>query len=635
MKQVFVLLTLVTAFGAFAQPLPKPANIQKAFTLGTRSEDGRPGRNYWQNRARYNITITAASPNRTIRGREDITYINNSPDPLKELVLKLFLNIHKKDAPRLGGAGADYFTDGMFIDSIRVNGQLVPWTNDPSTFTIATLPLPQPLPAHDSVHLSIVWHYEISKQSNREGMLDSTSYYLAYFYPRIAVYDDYNGWDTTPFNDALEFYSDFNDYTLNVQVPKNFLVWATGTLTNAASVLQPPFLAKFEQSQTTDDVIRIVTPGNLAAKNVTAQAEMNTWQFTSANIADVALGLSDHYVWDAGSIVVDKATGRRATVNAAYNDAAMDFHYMVSFGKQSLDFLSNQWPGIPYPYEKTSVYQGTADMEYPMMVNDNSFPDTTFAKFVAMHEIAHTYMPFYMGINETQYGFMDEGWATALEYLFNTATMGKQKADNFFKQFRVTGWAQAVLQNRDEPIISPGSRMNDFSLGNNQYGKPALGYLAVKELLGNDLFKKALHEYMARWNGKHPTPWDFFNSFNDASGKNLNWFWNRWFFANSHIDLTVGSVKTASGTTRVQVLNKGGAPVPFDVLVTYADGKTESFHQTPAVWGKAAKEAVIQLKTAKPVRSVKLEGGIFMDARPKDNEWRRPASGVPAMNKRK
>lgn len=611
------------ALFADAQSLPKPPAIQKAFDAGTRSDDGRPGKGYWQNRARYNITVTAAPPGRTVYGKEDVTYINNSPDELNELVLKLFLNIHKAGAPRMGRGDKAYLTEGMFIDAVTVNGQKVPWTNDPKTFTIGSLPLPKPLAAHDSMTLSFDWHFDVSAASNREGTIDPTTFYLAYFYPRIAVYDDYNGWDRTPFIDALEFYSDFNDYTLNVRVPQNYLVWATGTLTNTDAVLQPPYLKKFQQSLTANDVVHVVTPNDNDAKKVTVQNAVNTWRFTAGNIPDMALGLSDHYVWDAGSVVVDKSTGRRASVQAAYNDTAKDYHYMVSFGKQSLDWLSNGWPGIPYPYEKSTVFQGVADMEYPMMVNDSSFPDTTFSRFVVMHEMAHTYMPFYMGINETVYGFMDEGWATAFEYLFNSDKMGKEKADAFFKQFRVQGWAAAAGRGRGGvPIITPLQETPPSSIGDNEYGKPALGYLAVKDLLGDAAFKKALQEYMARWNGKHPIPWDFFNAINDASGQNLNWFWNAWFFSAAHIDLALTDVKATGNTLTLQVQNNGGMPAPFDVTVTYTDGFTASFHQTPAVWQKGEKSINLQFSTSKPVATVKLDGGIFMDATPKDNEWK-------------
>ncbi len=623
MKRFLSLLSLSIAFTASAQSLSKPPGIQKAFDASTRADDGRPGKAYWQNRARYNITVTAAPPSKTIRGKEDITYINNSPGELKELVLKLFLNIHKAGAPRLGRGDKAYLTEGMFIDAVTVNGKAVEWTADPKTFTIASLPLPKPLAAHDSVKLTFTWHFDVSEQSGREGRIDETTFYLAYFYPRIAVYDDYNGWDTTPFNDALEFYSDFNDYTVNVQVPPNYLVWATGTLTNAATVLQPPYLKKFQQSQTSNDVLRIVTQQDHAAKKVTAQKGANTWQFTSTNIPDVALGFSDHYVWDAGSVLVDKVTGRRASVQAAYNDSATDYHYMIGFGKQSLDWLSNVSPGIPYPYEKSTVFQGVADMEYPMMVNDSSFPDTTFSRFVVMHEMAHTYMPFYMGINETTYGFMDEGWATFFEYLFNTDKMGKQKADDFFKQFRVQGMTRSASRGaKGEPIVTPLPKTSPMYIGDNEYGKPALGYLAVKDLLGDAAFKKALQEYMARWNGKHPIPWDFFNSFNDASGQNLNWFWNAWFFNANSIDLALTSVKTSDNNLSLQVQNNGGLPVPFDVVVTYTDGFVAAFHQTPAVWQPGEKTINLQFSTSKPVASVKLDSGIYMDATPKDNEWK-------------
>lgn len=404
MKRIFLSLSLLAALCASAQTLPKPAHVQKAFDAGTRSEDGRPGKAYWQNKARYNITVTANPPSRTVRGKEEITYINNSPDALKELVIRLFLNIHKPDAPRLGRSGKDYFTEGMLIDAVTVNGQAVPWPADPKTFTVATLPLPKPLAAKDSVKLTFNWHFDVSVQSGREGMIDSTTFYLAYFYPRIAVYDDYRGWDTTPFIDALEFYSDFNDYTLNVEVPRNYVVWATGTFTNPTAVLRPAIASRYKQSLTDNNNIKIAGPQDLAAKAVTAPNETNTWTFTAANVPDVALGLSDHYVWDGGSLSVDKTSGRRVSVQAAYNDTARDYHYMVAFAKQSLDWVSNNWPGVPYPYEKSNVFQGYADMEYPMMVNDSSFPDTTFSRFVVMHEIAHTYMPFYMGINESEVG---------------------------------------------------------------------------------------------------------------------------------------------------------------------------------------------------------------------------------------
>lgn len=618
----FSLLTLFAfvSFFSYSQKLYKPRDVQKAFDKGTRSPDGKPGAKYWQNKARYTINVTAMPPDRTIKGSEQISYINNSPDTLRVVFIKLFLNIHKPGAPRNGGALPDYLTSGVQIDQFAVNGETRPWRQSPYTYTSVGVRLPKALAPHDSLQLSFDWHYEISLQSNREGMIDSTTYFLAYFYPRIAVYDDYNGWDNMPFMEDHEFYSDFNDYTVNVTVPNNYIVWGTGTLQKPETVLQPEYLKRFKESLTSDKTIRIATKEDLASKKVTANSS-NTWQFTASHIPDMAFGLSDHFVWDAGSVVVDSAAGRRASVQAAYNDTAQDYHQMVEFGKRALHLLSFKWPGVPYPYEKTTIFQGYAGMEYPMMANDETYEDPLFSRFVAEHELAHTYMPFYMGINETRYGFMDEGWATTFELLLGYEDLGKEKAEGLFKQFRVAGWIEDPSADQDIPIITPADVLTGAGFGNNIYGKAALGYIAAKDLLGDALFKKCLHEYMRRWNGKHPLPWDFFNSFNAAAGKNLDWFWNNWFFTSGYIDLAIQAVKKTSTGYTVSLKNIGGFVAPADLVITYKDGSTETKHFTPAVWEKDQKQASVSITTKKQIKSVKLDGGIFMDANEEDNVY--------------
>ena len=246
-----------------------PRNVQSAFKKGTRSPDGRPGKNYWQNHGRYDITVSAMPPDRNIKGSETITYFNNSPDTLRNTAIKLFLNIHKPGAPRNDGAQPDYLTSGVHIDKFAVNGETKPFRDDPFVFTGVSVRLPKPLAPHDSVRFSFDWHYEISLQSGREGMIDSTTYFLAYFYPRVAVYDDYSGWDRMNFMEDHEFYSDFNDYTVTLNVPKNYIVWGTGTLQKPETLLQPAFLKRFNESFTSDQTIHIVTREDLAAKNIT------------------------------------------------------------------------------------------------------------------------------------------------------------------------------------------------------------------------------------------------------------------------------------------------------------------------------------------------------------------------------
>lgn len=610
---MFALLCAVPSRAA-AQTLHQPRAVKDAYAKGTRSRDGKPGPTYWQNRARYSMTLTTAPPNRNVSGTERIVYMNNSPDTLRRLVIRLIVNIHKPGAPRAGGASDDYLTSGVHIDAFAVNGQPQRWPAN-GVFTVQRVALAQPLLPHDSVTLGFDWHYDMSRESGREGALDSTTFFLAYAYPRVSVYDDTNGWDTTNFDDQLEFYNDFNDYDVTVKVPANVVVWGTGTLVNPADVLQPAPLQRYQASLTSAQAIHVATAADMRAKVVTTQQPMNAWHFRASNVPDVTFALSDHYVWDAGSVAVTDDARPRVSVQAAYNDTAADFRHMVGYASHSLDWLSRHWPGVPYPYEKTTVVQGQAGMEYPMMVNDESYADTVFSRFVVEHEIAHSYFPFYMGINETRYGFMDEGWATTFEHLISEADLGPERAATNFKAFRVAQWIADPSALADLPIIAPNIS------GNNAYGKPALGYLALKEMLGDALFRKALHEYMTRWNGKHPTPWDFFNTFNDATGQNLDWFWQRWFFDNSYIDLRVVSVTRAGSGYTAVLENIGGMPAPVDLVVRYADGSSDTLRETSAIWKANQRRASVRIPTSKRVESVQLRGGIWMDADSMNDRW--------------
>ena len=603
-----------------AAPLYMPRDVALAYRKGTRSPDGKPGPNYWQNRARYDIAITALPPDRTIRGSEEIVYFNNSPDTLRNPVIKLLLNVHRPGAVRGSGASADYLSSGVHIDTVIVNRQPVQWAGNNNPSTSQRLRLPAPLLPHDSVHLTFRWHYEISKESGREGMIDSTTWYLAYFYPRVAVFDDYNGWDTMDFTDVQEFYSDFNDYDVAITVPANYVVWGTGTLLNASDVLRPTILERYNRSFTSDQTITVASRAEMLAKSVTMPSR-NTWRFRATNIPDMTFNMSNHYVWDAASVVVDDATKRRASVQAAYNDAAADFHQMVRYGRHGLDWLSHNWPGVPYPYEKTTIVQGFAGMEYPMMVNDESYPDTVFSRFVAEHEIAHTWFPFYMGINESRYAFMDEGWATTFEYLIGTADLGKQSADQFFKQFRVNGWSGNPSALEDLPIITPADALAPRAYGDNAYGKAALGYLALKDMLGDAAFRAGLHGFIDRWHGKHPIPWDMFNTFNDVTGQNLNWFWKGWFFRNGYIDLAVNGVTRAGDGYNVVIDNVGGMPVPVDIEARFGDGTSQVIHQSSAIWRADPRRATVPVATRKPLTSVALQTGIWVDADSTNNRW--------------
>ncbi len=616
-KLLFVAF-LFLSFQVFSQSLYTPRNVEKAIEAGTRSVNGSPGKNYWQNKGVYDMQISVNPVNALVSGEETIAYSNNSPDTLPFLVIRFVNNVHKPNSPRGSYVSDNFFTNGMTIDSFAVNGQAIA-VNAENWGTTGDVRLNSPLLPHSKADVYIKWHYNLSKQDGREGQIDYSTFYVAYSYPRISVYDDYNGWDMIPHTLRQEFYNDFNDYTFSVKVPKNFIVWATGDLLNPDEVLQPSFSSRLKESYTSDSVFHIATLDDLLSDRVTRQNAWNTWKFKATHITDVCFALSDHYVWDASSVVVDK-NGRRVSLQAAYNNNASDFKQSVKWQQNSMKFFSNNWPGVPYPFSKMTAFQGHADMEYPMMVNDGTTSNFRFSQLVQDHEIAHTYFPFYMGTNETRYAFMDEGWATTFEYLIGIEEFGKKAADDFYKAFRVSRYIHDPSTEEDQPIITMSSQESGMGYGSNSYGKASLSYLALKDLLGDDLFKKALHYYMDQWHGKHPIPWDYFNAMNTGSGKNLNWFFNNWFFTNNYIDLKLNKVAKEGNEFNLNIQNVGGFAIPFDVVIKKKDGSETRIHKTPSVWEQNQKVISLKVPFVKGATSILLDGNIFMDYTPADNE---------------
>lgn len=615
--QLLLLGFLFLSQYGFSQKLYMPRNIKEAYENGTRSMDGKPGKKYWQNHGKYTIELTVNADTKVVSGTETIIYENNSNDTLRNLPIRFVNNLHKPSSPRGGDVSEDFLSAGLTITSLKIEGEVYN-ENARNWGTVGNVKMKKAMLPHSKITINIDWNYPLSKESGREGQIDNTTFFVAYSYPRVTVFDDYNKWDRLPHTDRQEFYNDFNDYTYSVKAPKNYVVYGTGDLLNPDEVLQPEFSSRLKKSYVTDEILHIANEQEMKSGIVTKQNDWNIWKFEAKNISDVCFGLSDHYLWDASSVVVDKKTNRRASVQAAYDIKGTDFVVSVKNNQYALDWFSNNWPGIPYPFSKMTAFQGFADMEYPMMCNDSQMNDPVFAQLVQDHEVAHTYFPFYMGINETRYAFMDEGWATTFEYLIGIAEHGKEAADKFYKDFRVKQYISDPSTEEDQPIISMSSQLSGAGYGNNSYGKASLSYIALKDLLGDALFKKSLHAYMDNWNGKHPIPWDYFNSMNSASGKNLNWFFNNWFFTNNHIDLAVKSVNAET----ILVENVGGFAIPFDVNIVYTDDTKETVHQTPAIWEKNQKSATIALKNKKQIKQVMIDGGIFMDATPNNNAWK-------------
>lgn len=612
MKNILFLLLLGTA--AVAQvSLPFPLNIKTAYDTGTRSVDGKPGKNYWQNTADYTINVSYNPVTRVLTGTEEIDYINKSPDVLYEIVFKLYPNIYKKGNIRDMAVEATDLTDGVIIQNIFLDGNTSPY-DIKGTNMIIPYTAVQP---GQKIHFSIKYSYTVNATSHiRTGEIDKGTAFIAYFFPRIAVYDDIDGWNKYPYTGSQEFYNDFCHFNLSVTVPSNFLVWATGDLLNCDEVLNQQYCERLHNAGQKDDIIYVVDSTDLKEGNITKQKEFNTWKFKADNVVDVAFALSNHYVWQSTSLVVDKKTNRRTRVDAVFNTQHKDYFDAIEVSRKTVELMSYNFPKWPYPYNHETVFDGLDQMEYPMMVNDNPVATKFDLITLADHEIFHTMFPFYMGINETKYGWMDEGWATIGEWLLSPM-IDSTAADDY----GMARYEKNAGKEIDAPIISLSTQLRDAPLINNSYEKPALGYLYIKDLLGDELFFKALHYYIQQWNGKHPMPLDFFNCINTGSGKNLNWFWKRWFYDVGYPDLAIEKVVEKGNAKQVIIEMKGNKPVPVDATITYTDGSKQTIHRTIAVWEKNNTTVTLNFTAPNKIKRVDLGGMYIPDVNKKDNVW--------------
>ena len=618
------LFVVFLAVQSSAQQLYMPRNIKLAYEKGTRSPDGNPGKNYWQNKGVYDIQISLMPETRMIKGFEKIAYTNNSPDTLKTLVIRFVNNMHKPTSPRERPVSEDYLTKGMDVTLLKVAGETYK-TDAKNWSTVYELKLSKPIMPKSVTDIEIEWNYPLSKISGREGQIDSTTFFVAYSYPRISVYDDYNGWDLLEHNGMQEFYNDFNDYKLSVKVPRNYVVWATGKFVNPDEVLQPAIAERLKKSYTSDEVIHVATHEEMMNGKVTLQNDWNNWKFVYDNIVDFTFAVSNHYVWDAASTIVDKSTGRRASMQAGYNHTAEDFRNSVRWGKNTLQYFSEVMPAVPYPYPTMTAINGYGNMEYPMMVNDVTVPnDSVDARMLQDHEISHTYFPFYMGINEARYAYMDEGWAVFFTWHLSRKLFSDNIGDEILKNSRIKRWNVDPSTEMDMPLITMSSQLTGKAYRNNSYNKSTACYVALYSLLGEDVFKKALHHYIKVWNGKHPIPWDFFNAMNAGSQQNLDWFWKNWFFTNKYMDLQISNVKTDRKYYYADISNKGGLYIPAKVIAYYSDGTTEEKEIKVQDWrfNKFTHERIsFPRKSNTTINKIEIDNWVFADATPEDNVW--------------
>ncbi len=404
--------------------------------------------------------------------------------------------------------------------------------------TLMTVFLYEPLLPDSQISIDIDWNFTIpwGKGNPRMGAYDSTSFFIAYWYPQIAVYDDIDGWDFLAYNGEQEFYNDYSNYDVEITVPNTFPVWATGILQNPEEVLMPKYLERYNEAHTSDSVINIITKDDLNTGEIFKKdSASNTWKYKVNNITDFAFAMSDHYLWDGVSIAPDKDSDRRTYIAAVYKEESKDFYEVAAITRKAVNYYSNTLPGVPFPFPSLTVFNSTEPgMEFPMMINEESNLIRWRTVEVTSHETAHEYFPFYVGINEKKYSFMEEGMAQFLPLDFQTE---EGKYNPLYRMLKA--YERFAGEEMEMPMMIPNYQLKGWTREFSIYFRPGLAYDYLRDALGKELFDKCLHEYIKRWHGKHPIPYDFFFTFNEVTGKDLSWYWKPWFFERGYPDLAI------------------------------------------------------------------------------------------------
>jgi len=597
--------------------LPIDAAFQKAITNNTRTLAGVPGLKYWQNTAEYKLYIDFKPKSRLLSGDMEVIYQNNSSDTLHQIWFKLYPNIYKKDVWRKAKIAKKDLSDGVSLEKIKRDDVIVKPEDIHIAGTNMYIAIPDLLPG-EKIKFDITYNYILNEGSHlRTGKVDNGAYFIAYFFPRIAVYDDIDGWNKYPYSGEEEFYNDFCTFNAEITVPKDYVVWATGDLLNQQKVFNKDIVKLIEIAEHSDTIIDVITANALHAKGVVKPRSRNTFKFKADSVVDFAFALSNHYRWKSASLVVDSLTNRRTRVDAVFNSLHTDYEEVIDFAWKTVHGMSTVFPAWPFPYSHMTVFDGLDQMEYPMMANDNPTKTREDGITLTNHEIFHTLFPFYMGTNETKHGWMDEGWATIGEW-----KLSKYVDSTYTDEYGIMPTAQTSGTKDDTPIVTLTTDLKGAGTFTNSYPKPALGYLFVEEYLGDELFKKALHYYIQTWHGKHPQPLDFFNAINASSGRDLNWFWHRWFFEEGVLDLAIDKVyKKTEDTYLVQIKNKSRKPLPVHLTVYYRDGSIEKINQSIAIWKTGLQQVEVSIVTNKDIEKVTLGDTYIPDKNHKDNTF--------------
>ena len=564
-----------------------------------RSAGGEPGPKYWQNRADYKIACTLDTGNHLVNGTVEITYSNNSPDNLKFLWLQLDQNIYKQESrasattTQTGGrwANANY-TQGDVIKSVSVeNGgqKYSPQYN--ATDTRMQVWLQQPLKSSGNIKMTIAYQFTIPEYgTDRMGRLNTKNgwiYEVAQWFPRMAVYDDIQGWNTLPYLGAGEFYLEYGDIEYSVTAPSNLIVVGSGELQNEKDVLTSTQISRLASARNSDKTVVIRSADEIKDSKSRPPGGNITWRFKIQNTRDVAWAASKAFVWDAARI--NLPSGKKSLAMSVYPVESIKkdgWQRSTEMVKGSIEYNSNKWFEFPYPVA-TNVAGIVGGMEYPGIVFCSYESTGADLWGVTDHEFGHTWFPMIVGSNERKYAWMDEGFNTFINEL-STKEFNKGEFGNFSffsPEYRTADAFRTTM----DPLWTIPEVIQQANLGVAAYDKPAMMLDALRDVvLGPERFDAAFREYISRWAFKHPTPWDFFRTIENVAGEDLSWFWREWIFNNWRLDQKATSVVYDDNDPKkgadITIENLEQMVMPVTVLVKEENGQQHRIDLPVEVW---------------------------------------------------
>lgn len=602
----FLLLSIILVSQTTNLYIPQP--IKKAYQKETRSYNGAPGKNYWLNEINYIIKAEVDPFTKILDGQLSVRYVNNSPDTLKEIVMHLYPDLFKSGTVRDWPIPKEAVNDGVLIKKLSVDYKDYDVSDTSRSISRSTtnmkIKLDEPLNPKDELLIETEWSFPIPElRPVRTGAYSDTSMFIAYWYPKIAVYDDIHGWDEITYTGTAEMYSSVASFSVEITVPQNYIVWATGVFENPDEILTDNVLERYNKAQESEEIINIIKAEDIHS-DVTKR-EFSAWKFKANKAPDFAFALGKNYLWD-GAIV--KLKDKTVFVDAGYLKESVNFKEVVRISTEAIKFHSFEMPGVIFPYPTFSVFNGRGGMEFPMIVNDGEARTYESTVGLTTHELAHTYFPFYMGINERRYAFLDEGWA-----VFSPTRIQRRLGEYNPIEGRFKVQERQLETILEVPPMTPSFLLKGTHYRVASYSRSAGALFALEELLGEELFLNAIQTFISEWKEKHPTPYDFFFTFDRVAKENLSWFWKPWFFEFHSPELNLVEYINEGGRKYVTVSNDGGLPLPIKLKIYFADNSEENISVSPRVWKNGEKKVEVNLNTNKEILEIELGDELVPD----------------------